>query len=201
MSIFYGNNLAYLTERTEWTKIYCISIYLTIRASLLVIDSVYSFFIPWLRKRAFVSVLLYLPSIGLWFAGIYVGGVKAIGPIVGAIVCDYSVPLILERLLGKLVPSDYGKAVDHHHFTSRMANFFIITLGEGVLQLVRDGPLGIGISSAAALSIWSLMIYFFLVFIYFNKDSSPLFVPALVRGGWRTFAWIRCDHFILCGHD
>jgi low temperature requirement protein LtrA len=140
--MFYGNNLAYLTERPERTKIFCKSLYLFTRATLLSAEIFNSLFIPWLRKLVFITLLLYLPGIGLWTAGIYINGIAAVGPIIAAVIWEYAVPVIVDSpLFRRLVPSEYGKAVDPHHLTSRMMNFFIITLGEGVLQLIKDGPL------------------------------------------------------------
>jgi low temperature requirement protein LtrA len=191
LSVFYGNNLAYLTEDTQRAKVISISLFLFIRSSLVLIEAFYSIFIPWLRKLVLLAFLLYLPSIGLWIAGIYIKGDRAAGPIFAAIILDYMIPVILDSpLVGNVTSSEYGKALDPHHFTSRMASFFVIILGEGVLQLIKDGPLGIGITRTAGFGVWSLSIYFLLVYIYFNKDSSHAFIPAVVKKGWRTIIWI-----------
>ena len=191
LSVFYGNNLAYLTADTQRVKIISISLYLFIRTSLILNEAFYSIFIPWLRKLVFLTFLLYLPSTGLWVLGIYMKDGRAVGPTFAAIVLDYIVPVILDSSLArKLTSSTYGKALDPHHFTSRMASFFVIILGEGVLQLIKDGPLGVGVTRAAGLSVWSLCIYFVLAYLYFNKESSQAFVPAVVQKGWRTVIWI-----------
>lgn len=104
---------------------------------------------------------------------------------------DYTVPIVLElSIIRKTFFAGYGKALDPNHFTSRMESFFIITVGEGVLQLVKDGPLGLGVTQAASYSFWGLLIYFLLTVLYFNRDSSRQFVPAVVTKGWRTWLWI-----------
>ncbi|KAK4945257.1 hypothetical protein LTR10_015416 [Elasticomyces elasticus] len=191
LSVFFGNNLAYITEFPERAKVLSISLYLFIRSSLVLIEVVYAIFIPWLRRLVLLTSLLYLPSIGLWTAGIYLDGSKALGPVFAAIVLDYTVPLILDSTKTKeALLAGYGKALDPHHFTSRMGSFFIITLGEGVLQLVKDGPLGIGVTRTCGLAVWSLCIYFLLAQIYFNRDGSRVYVPAVLQKGWRTWLWL-----------
>ncbi|KAI1622576.1 bacterial low temperature requirement A protein-domain-containing protein [Exophiala viscosa] len=191
LSIFFGNNLAYITEFPERAKILTISLYLFIRSSLVLIECVYAIFIPWLRRLVLLTSLLYLPSIGLWTAGIYLDGAKALGPIFAAVVMDYTVPIILDSTKTRdALLSGYGKAIDPHHFTSRMGSFFIITLGEGVLQLVKDGPLGIGVTRTCGLAVWSLCIYFLLAQIYFNRDGSRVYIPAVLQKGWRTWLWL-----------
>lgn len=189
--MFYGNNLAFLTEDQGTAKVICITLYLIIRATLMLGEAAYSICIPWLRKTCLLTFALYSPSIALWVASIYVSNHASIGTIFAAIILDYVIPMILDTpIAGKLIPLEYGKALDPHHFTSRMGSFFIITLGEGVLQLIRDGPLGIGLKRTAGFSVWSLSIYFLLAYIYFMKDSSQMLIPAVVKKGWRTMLWI-----------
>lgn len=191
LSVFFGNNLAYITEQPERAKIFAISLYLFIRSSLTVIEIIYCIFIPWLRRLVLLTSLLYLPSIGLWTAAIYLDGAKALGPIFAGIVMDYAVPIVLDATATReALLAGYGKALDPHHFTSRMGSFFIITLGEGVLQLVKDGPLGIGVNRTAGYAVWSLCIYFLLAHIYFNRDGSRVYVPAVLKKGWRTWLWL-----------
>lgn len=151
LSLFYGNNLAYLTEDVGRVKTLLITIYLTIRGSFSAMEAGYSIFIPWLRRLVIFQWILLAPSVGLWVAGIYVEGIRAAGPIIAAIVWEYLVPVILETPFAeKLVPHDYRKAIDPNHFVSRFASFFIIIVGEGVLQLIARGPLGIGITGTVS---------------------------------------------------
>ena len=189
--MFYGNNLAFLTEDLYSARTICITLYLIIRATLMIGEAVYSIYIPWLRKTIMLTFVLYSPGIALWVASIYINKYASVGTIFAAIAVDYAVPMILDTpIAGKLIPLEYGKALDPHHFTSRMGSFFIITLGEGVLQLIRDGPLGLGLKRTAGYSVWSLSIYFLLAYIYFMKDSSQMLIPAVVKKGWRTMMWI-----------
>lgn len=191
LSVFYGNNLAYIAEKPEVAKVTSISLYLFIRASLILLEVAYCVLIPWLRRLVLLSAILYLPTIGLWIAGIYLDGPKAYGPIAVAIFMDYSIPSILDLAVTRQkFLAGYGKALDPDHFTSRMSSFFIITIGEGVLQLIRDGPLGIGVTAAAGYSVPCLLIYFLLTLLYFNRDLSQRYVPAVVRKGGRTWMWI-----------
>jgi len=55
---------------------------------------------------------------------------------------------------------------------------------------IKDGPLGIGITGTAASSVWSLSIYFLLAFLYFNRDQSDRYIPAVTHMGWRAMIWI-----------
>lgn len=191
LSVSFGNNLAYISEDPDKAKIFSISLYLLIRATLILCEVLHSIFIPWLRRYVLVTFLLYLPSFGLWVTAIYLKDVRAYGPVAAAIALDYTIPIVLDLpKMRKSFLHDYGKALDAKHFTSRMASFFIITIGEGVLQLIRDGPLGIGVTTATVCSVWGLLIYFLLTLIYFNRDSSQRYVPAVVRHGWRTWLWI-----------
>ena len=191
-SVFYGNQLAFLSEDLDDVKIWLISIYLIIHASFLTIEMVYSFFIVWLRKLVFFQWVLRMPSLALWMTAVRLKGARAIGPIFGAIVWEYLVPVIIDsKWAEKLTPIEHKKALDTHHFQSRFSSFFIIILGEGVLQLVKDGPLGVHLQSRAGIMAFVLLIYYELSFLYFNRDGSQRFVPAATsKRGWKTLFWV-----------
>lgn len=191
LSVFYGNQLAYLPEDIDSVKVWCISTYLIILGSFLLIEEGYSIFIPWLRKLVLVQVLIRIPGVGLWIAGIYLNGPRAIGPIVAAILWEYACPMLLDSpLADRLTPGDYKKALDVTHFSTRMANFFIIVLGEGVLQLIKDGPLGRGLNGTTGTMTWVLLIYFNFSFLYFFRDGSRTYLPAVRRKGWKFLIFI-----------
>jgi hypothetical protein len=191
LSVFYGNNLVYFPTDTDRVKIVLVTLYLCIRTSFCVMECIYSIWIPWLRRLVFFNFLAALPSAALWIATIYVPDGAAAGPAAAAVVLEYTVPLILDSPLRRhFIPSEYRKEVDAKHLTARMGNFFIITLGEGVMLLIKDGPLGIGITGTAASAVWSLSIYFLLAFVYFNRDQSDRYIPAVTHMGWRAMFWI-----------
>ena len=191
LSVFYGNNIAYLEQDGESIKIICIVTYALIRWSFMCMELYYSIYIPWLRRLIIVGFLAKIPSIGLWMGAIWIQGWGATGPAAAAIMCEYWVPFMLEtRWASKLVASEYRKAVDAHHFVTRMGNFFIIIIGEGVLQLIKDGPLNIGINANTSLLWPSLTIYFLFTFMYFGHDQSKYYIPAIKRGGLWPVAWI-----------
>ena len=191
MSVFFGNNIAYFAEDTERLKVILVTLYLIIKGSFLLIETIYSIYIPWLRKLVFFTWITALPGAGLWIATIYVDGVKAVGTAVVAVLLEYWVAAMLDTPLGdKLTPGDYRKDIDPLHLRSRMGNFLIITIGEGVLMLVRGGPLRTGVTGAAGLAVWSLLVYFLLAFLYFNRDGSIRYVHAIRHRGWRAMAWI-----------
>jgi low temperature requirement protein LtrA len=191
LSVFFGNEIAYFAEEYESIKQNLIVTYITIRASFVVMELFYSFWIPWMRRLLFMGFLIMLPASGLWIGAIFAEGAHAIGPALAAILWEYAVPLILDTPLGeKLLPSEYRKEVDPIHLRGRMGNFLIITIGEGVLMLVRGGPLGSGFTTATSLGSWSLLIYFVLAFLYFQRDGSVRFIPAVRHKGWRMMIWI-----------
>ncbi|KAJ9611531.1 hypothetical protein H2200_004715 [Cladophialophora chaetospira] len=191
LSVFYGNQLAYLTEDIDAVKTWCISVYLVILGSFLAIEWTYSIWIVWLRKLVFFQWLIRMPSVALWVVATNLKGSRAIGPIVGAIVWEYLCPALLDSTLTeKLTPMEYRKALDVHHFQSRLSNFFIIILGEGVLQLVKGGPLGRGLHDTVGVMSWVLLIYYEFSFLYFNRDGSQKFIPAVTHRGFKTLAWV-----------
>jgi low temperature requirement protein LtrA len=191
LSVFYGNQLAYLAEDIDQVKTWVISTYLIILGSFLLIELVYSIFIKWLRRLTFIQSVLRLPGIGLWITAIYLHDVYAVGPVVAAVAWEYVCAMISSsRLVDKFTPSEYKKALDVDHFQSRMANFFIITLGEGVLQLIKDGPLGRGLNGTTGFMVWILLVYYELSLLYFNRDGSKRFVPAIKQEGKKTLIWV-----------
>jgi hypothetical protein len=82
------------------------------------------------------------------------------------------------------------KALDTQHYQSRLSSFFIIILGEGVLQLVKNGPLGRGLSGTTGDMTLALLIYYEFSFLYFNRDGSLKFIPAVRKRGPRMMAWV-----------
>jgi low temperature requirement protein LtrA len=154
-------------------------------------ELVYSIWIPWLRGLIIVNFIVASPLTGLWLASYYTTGVSSAGAAVAAVAWEYLTPLIIDSpLANRFIPTGYRKEVDPDHLKTRMANFFIITVGEGVLVLIKDGPLGIGIHRASSLAIWPLLMYFLLSYLYFNRDQSVRYVPAVRQKGWRTMLWI-----------
>ncbi|OAP61237.1 hypothetical protein AYL99_03438 [Fonsecaea erecta] len=191
LSVFYGNQLAYLTENIDEVKQWVISTYLVIFGAFGLIELAYSVFIKWLRKLVILQTILRLRSIALWVVAIEVSGARAIGPVCGAIFWEYLCPVIIEsQLTETLTPIEVRKALDVHHFQSRMSNFFIIILGEGVLQLIKDGPLGLGLRGSTGDMVWILLIYYEFSFLYFNRDGSMTFVPAATHKGKKTLTWV-----------
>lgn len=190
LSVFFGNNIAYFVEHIDEGKVILITLYLFIRASFLIITLVYCIWIPWLRWVTLVNFLIVMPTTGLWVATIYISQPASIGTAFAAIYWEYTVPILMDSRLGdKLIPGDYMKEVDPIHLRNRMGNFLIITIGEGVLTLIRGGPLGLGITAVSSIAVWSLLIYFVLAYLYFIKDNSVKYVPAVRHRGLRQIFW------------
>jgi low temperature requirement protein LtrA len=200
LSVFYGNQVAYLPEDINQIKNWIISIYLVIHFSFLGIELIYSIFIVWLRKLVFFQWILRMPSLAMWIVAIQLNGWRVIGPIFGAIWWEYICPIIIDsKWADKFTPIEYRKAIDTHHFQSRLSSFFIIILGEGVLQLIKNGPLGSHLHDSVGYMAWVLLIYYEFSFLYFNRDGSRLFIPAASsRRNARTVFWVFC-HIPLFG--
>lgn len=191
LSVFFGNQVAYYVEDFDTVKSNAVSIYLFARASFLIMELIYSIWIPWLRKLIFAGSILAMPSTAMWIAVIYLPAHKAVVPAVLAVVWEYSVPLLLETPLGDaLLPGEYRKEIDPIHLRGRMGSFLLITIGEGVLMIVRGGPLGVGFNGVTALAVWTLMIYFILAYLYFARDQSIRYIPAVRHKGWRLVLWV-----------
>jgi low temperature requirement protein LtrA len=191
LSVFFGNQIYYFADDYEGIKVTLITTYLVVRGSFVLTEVFYSLWIPWIRKLIFVQFLVALPSSGLWIAALFTDGTKALGPALAAIVWEYIIPWILDSPLGaKLHPNDYRKDVDPTHLKGRMGNFLIITIGEGVLLLIKGGPVGKGFAATSALAVWSLLLYFLLAYLYFYRDGSIRYIPAVRRSGWRRSLFI-----------
>ena len=191
LSTYFGNQIAYFAKDYATVKNTLISIYLIIRGSFLVMELFYSIWIPWIRKLMVVASLLVLPAVGLWIAALLLDSQKAVGPAFAAIIWEYTAPLVFETPLGKKLHShEYQKEVNPVHLRSRMGNFLIIAIGEGVLLLIKGGPLGEGYNAVASLAVWALLIYFFLAYVYFNRDGSIRYIPAVRKKGYRILLWM-----------
>ncbi|KIW97314.1 uncharacterized protein Z519_02706 [Cladophialophora bantiana CBS 173.52] len=191
----YGNQLAYLTEDIDEVKQWVISTYLIIFGAFALVELVYSIFIKWLRKLVFFQTIFRLPSVALWVTAIKVPGARAIGPVFGAIIWEYLCPIIMDsQLTEKLTPMEFKKALDVQHFQSHMSFFFFFFFffffSEGVLQLVKDGPLGLGLNGSTGIMVWILLIYYEFSFLYFKRDGSRRFIPAATNKGRKTLTWV-----------
>ena len=82
------------------------------------------------------------------------------------------------------------KPFDADHWVERIQDFFIIILGEGVLNLIRGSPLGRGITAQAGAGVLALLMYYLLSGLYFNGDQSRKYVHAVKRTFYRKAAWV-----------
>ena len=59
-------------------------------------------------------------------------------------------------------------------------------------RLVRSANrlVGIGITPSSSIAVWSLLIYFVLAYLYFIKDNSVKYVPAVRHRGMSLISWI-----------
>ena len=92
----------------------------------------------------------------------------------------------VERLLKR----EHLESFDADHWVERIQDFYIIILGEGVLSLIKDSPLGHGITRQAGTGVFALIAYYVLSGFYFNGDQSRRYVHAVRRTWWRKFFWL-----------
>ena len=101
---------------------------------------------------------------------------------VAALIYDYTLQFVLlspvaDLLLGKKFRKHRGQK----HTIKRFENFFTIALGEGVILLVRESPLGQGFTNQLGRGIFVFQIYYALNYLFYHADMSKRFVHALYR--------------------
>jgi len=92
------------------------------------------------------------------------------------------IPLLIESPLGqRFLKSKGRKAIDADHFTDRYQSFFLIIVGEGVFLIIKNGPLGYGVTDRYGAGANALIIYYLLAMIYFNGDQSKRYIHSIKR--------------------
>lgn len=138
-----------------------------------------------------VALMISIPSIVLWvFATISVNPDHKVWFLLAAILYDafeefFMASPIADTLLGNHI----RKSSDIKHTMIRYESFMIICLGEGVFLLIRDSPLGQGLSTQLGRGIQALLIYFYLCWTYFHGDLSKQYIHALYRRWWIKYLW------------
>jgi hypothetical protein len=162
-----------------------IGLFLIAKLTFVIVETVYTIFIPKLRKQAFLNAASSL-SIDV----LYIGAIFVPWPQSGVL---YMAAIILELVRRVILNSPIGDRLLGHHFkkindtevlVERPEAFFMVILGEGVFLLISKNPLGKGLTSQAGFSVLILMIYCVLFYDYFTRDQTQHYVHALKRSWW-----------------
>ena len=192
LALIYGNNAPYFFAEKDQTDT-AVIVYLIAKGSLLCLETAYAFFIPGLRKSVLLRWILTGPLSAFWIACFFVGYPTKAGFAITAVTLEFIAASIMTspwlghhfKLGGELHPE-----IDVDHWVERLRDFFIIILGEGVVNFIRNSPLGPGVTWKMGTGIIALAIFYFLVNIYFNGDQSRNYVHAVKRAWWRTDIWL-----------
>ena len=192
LAMLYGNNAPYLISETQshQTNV-ALAVYLVSRFSYSMAEGIYSIFLPMYRREIMLRFLLVLPTIGVWVAVFFTHYPTSEGLLIAAVALEFWIFALLdtpmfERFLNKVDARQF----DADHWVERVQDFFIIILGEGVLNLIKGSTLGKGLTGQAATGILALAMYYFLSGLYFNGDQSRRYVHAVKRTWWRKTLWM-----------
>lgn len=190
LAMLYGNNAPFFLV-TKYHSNVAGALYLTFKGGILLIESYYSFHLPHIRRRVFLQTALGVPLLALWIPAFYHHYPIKTGLVYAAVVLEYWVAAIIETPLAeRFLKDDRKEILNTDHWVERIQDFYIIILGEGVLNLIRGSPLGHGISSQAGAGVAALLIFYVLSGTFFNGDSSRRYVHAVRRAWWRKVLWL-----------
>ena len=188
----YGNNAPYLIDETKnHQSNTAIIVYLISRFSHSIMEALYSYYLPFQRRGVLVRFLVALPTVALWVGALWTPYPTTLALLIAAIVLEFLLYYLIETpLFERLLREERAKPFDADHWVERIQDFFIIILGEGVLNLIKGSPLGKGIDVQAGAGILALVMYYHLGGLYFNGDQSRRYVHAVKRTFWRKSLWI-----------
>ena len=190
LAMLYGNNAPYMLVPHDPSDV-AIVIFLVVNASFIVVESAFSVYIPSLRRELVLRVVFAVLTLPLWIPATFTTVPTRASLVAAAIWVEYAMAAFMvtppvERLLKR----DHLENFDADHWVERVQDFFIIILGEGVLSLIKDSPLGHGITRQAGTGVFALIAYYVLSGLYFNGDQSRRYVHAVRRTWWRKFLWL-----------
>ena len=190
LAMLYGNNAVYLLDDSGNSWI-AITIYLIFKFSTLIIESFYSLHIPHIRRRQMLQTALGLPLIGIWVGAMYTEFPKRAVLAFIAVTMEYWAASVIDTpFAARFLKDDRKEILDSDHWVERVQDFYIIILGEGVLNLIRGSPLGRGLTLKATGGILALFAYYVLSGLYFNGDLSRKYIHAVRRAWYRRIMWL-----------
>ncbi|RDW92630.1 hypothetical protein BP5796_02024 [Coleophoma crateriformis] len=203
LALLFGNSTTYFTNSQETQKV-IIVIFLIARGTFFFTEAIYLCFLPSLRKqfmyRFFFSTLVG----GLFVGAIYLKWPANSGLYIPAIVLEMaSLSFTNSPMQDRLLKGQHRKAPDPEHLVDRFEGFFILIVGEGVFLLIKNSPLGLGVTTQSSLGVMVLVIYHTVFSIYSASDQSKNYIHAVRRAWWSTTLWIIIHtwifaSFLLC---
>ena len=192
LAMMYGNNAPYLIDETASHQTdLAVIVYLISRFSYTVLEAAYSIYLPFHRRGVLLRFLAALPTVGLWIGALYTKYPRNEGLLIAAVILEFLIYYLLETpLFEKWLKEERARPFDFDHWVERTQDFFIIILGEGVLNLIKGSPLGKGLDAQAGTGVVALAMYYMLSGLYFNGDQSRRYVHAVKRTFWRKSLWV-----------
>ncbi|KAF2811379.1 uncharacterized protein BDZ99DRAFT_518658 [Mytilinidion resinicola] len=198
LALIFGNNVSYTFVNYKGAS-FTFSIYLIIRGSFFYIEGIYCLFIRWMWKEWLLSTITSLPATGLWIGAIFATGWAQLGLVMGALFIDYTGAIFRNSpLLDRLLSKDYRKTPDLDHYVERISSFYVIILGEGVLNLIKGSPLGEGLTAEVGSGIATLAMYFILHMLYFKSQASGEGFRAVRMSHFQGALW-QLAHVLIFG--
>lgn len=191
LATLYGNNAVYLLDAEKESNT-AIGVYLVSKGSLLAIEIAYSIFLPIQRRGILVrtTIVGWISSPFFIAAAFQSQALKTVLLTVG-IALEYSLAALVDTpLFENFLREERARPWDSDHWVERIQDFFIIILGEGVLNLIRGSTLGVGLTRQSGMGVLALMMYYLLSSLFFSGDQSRKYVHAVRRSFWTKSLWL-----------
>ena len=189
LALIFGNNAPYYFAEKDQHNTAVVA-FLIAKGSLLALESVYAIFIPGLRRSVAFRWIVAAPLVACWVGSILVEYPEKAGFAFLAVALDFLLTnLVSTPWMERFLHDKTQAEIDVDHWVERLRDFFIIILGEGVINFIRQSPLGGGLTWKTGSGIMALALFYILVALYFNGDQSRNYIHAVKRAWWRRNIW------------
>lgn len=190
LAVCWGNDAPYILNPEEPSSL-AISVYLVFKVSILAVEAYYSVHLPYIRRRIILQSAMSIPILALWLPAFWLRYLTRGALLIAAIVLEYWTSALVDTpLAARFIKDERSEILHTGHWVERVQDFYVIILGEGVLNLIRGSPLGIGITPKTGAGVSALWVYYVLSCLFFNGDSSKRYVHATRRTWWRRILWL-----------
>lgn len=190
LALVYGNSASYFTD-SQNTQEVIITIFLIARGTFAATEAVYLYFLPGLRRQFMYRFVFSAIIAGLFIGSIYVEWPANSSLYIAAIVLEMALLSFSNSpIQDRLLKGQHRKAPDPEHLIDRFESFFIIIVGEGVFLLIKNSPLGLGVTTQSSMGMMVLIIYYMVFAIYSASDQSKHYIHAVRRAWWSTSLWM-----------